>query len=190
MSDEVNDLLMGGGVVSAKFESVGDKCVGTILRMTTRQETDFKTKKPKFFDSGEKRMMVVLAVQTNETDDEIEDDDGVRNLYVRWKMREAVKAAVKASGAGKLEVGGKILVKFSGTEKSQQGGQPIKLYEARYKAAKDNPDYRPEPAADEFDGDLGGDDDGMGDEPAKPARKVAAKKAAAKPADDDNDPGF
>src|SRR5690348_7997678 len=45
-----NDLLMGGGIPSARFPVVGTTVTGIIVREpTVRQQTDFDTGAPKFF---------------------------------------------------------------------------------------------------------------------------------------------
>lgn len=174
MADE-DDFLMGGGGTSAKFD-VGTVVRGTILSKALRQRTDITTREPLFWKDGRPQQHLVVALQTDERDADIDDDDGVRNLYIRFKMREAVQEAVKKAGAKTLEVGGKLAVKCTGQEKpKQRGHNGAKIYRAKYEA--------PDPA--DF---LAGDDDGESDEtdeaptPPPAAKKAAAKKAPAKKA--------
>ena len=189
-----DDFLMGGGTTSAKFEDTGDVVRGKIVAKAMRQQTDFTTKEPKFWKDGSPMMQLVVTLQTDENDPEIEDDNGQRNLYVRYKLQEAVKAAVKKAGASKLDIGGELAVKFVSREKNPKGGQPIKIYRAKY-TAPDPADFTGE---DDF---LADDDDEPTPPPAKkaPAKKAVAKKAPAKKAaapveeyteDDGDDDGF
>jgi hypothetical protein len=131
-----NAFLMGGGVPSAKFEQVGDTLSGTIANPPqVRQQTDFTTGKPLFWDSdGSPRMQLVVQVQTTQRDPQRPDDDGVRGLYVKGQMQVAVRDAVRKAGASGLEVGGTLTVSFIGHGASKNGGQPPKNYAATYQA--------------------------------------------------------
>ena len=162
-----DEFLMGGGGRSATFEK-GDRYEGEILSKSVRQQTDFKTKKPLFWDDGRPREQMVVSIQTDldEPDEDGGEDDGVRNLYIKYKMKEAVAKAVREAGEKKLEIGGWLAVECVGTEKPKtRGAQGAKLYEAEYEP----PDEK------FFAGDEGDPDE---DEP--PARRAPAKKAAAK----------
>jgi hypothetical protein len=218
--DEANDFLMGGGGVSFSFAEVGDTVTGTILSIGLSQQSDFKSKEPLFWDEEKTRPknQVRVTLQTDLTDwegvseEKIEDleekgeeDDGIRNVYLRWKSAEAAKKAVRAAGAKKLMVGGKLRLKFSGEEKKKGQGYPTKLYEARYRppveevdeddldSAGAEPEERPrarkapakkatrrrpepEPELDEDDLDTEDDEDEVDEEP--PARSARARKKA------------
>jgi hypothetical protein len=188
MSDE-DDFLMGGGGKSATFE-VGDVHRGKILSKKLTNQTDFKTKEILYWPNGDPRKQLVVALATDERDEDDEMDEGVRNLYIRFKMKDAVQAAVKAAGAKTLEIGGTLAVKCVGKEKPRtRGEQGAKLYKAKY-TAPDPADY------------LGEDDPDEVDKPTPPpakkaaAKKAPAKKAAAKAVDEfgddgsEDDPGF
>jgi len=165
-----DEFLMGGGGRSATFEK-GDRYEGEILSKSVRQQTDFKTKKPLFWDDGRPREQMVVSIQTDldEPDEDGGEDDGVRNLYIKYKMKEAVAKAVREAGEKKLEIGGWLAVECVGTEKPKtRGAQGAKLYEAEYEP----PDEK------FFAGDE--DDPDADDEPPARSRRAPAKKAAAK----------
>lgn len=109
-----NAILMGGGGGPTwKFDAEGVRKVGTIAAPpTARQETEYDPNNPgggapKFFPSGDPIMGIVVEVQTDERDGA--DDDGTRTWYVEGKrLKDALRAAVRAAGANGLEVGGKV----------------------------------------------------------------------------------
>lgn len=181
--DDVDDFLnAGASVPSASFLTKGTKHAGVICeRPTVRQQTDLDTGEPKFWKNGDKMMMAVVTIQTDERDPEIEDDDGRRRFYISFKMREAVAEALKEASekAGeklKLEEGGWLEIEFTSQEKPKRKGHSgIKHYEAYYEPPEDS--Y--------FDADN--DDPDEDDEPEPPARgrgrgRTAAKAAPAKAA--------
>lgn len=133
MSQQTADqFLMGGGIQSAKFEVIGDSITGEVLDTEVRQQTDLTDGKLKFWDDGRPQMQLVVTIQTTLRDDS--DDDGQRRVYVKGKsLTEAVREAVKASGARGLEVGGKLMVQYVGDgEQTKRGFNPPKQYAARY----------------------------------------------------------
>lgn len=126
-------FLMGGGATSAKFEAPGDTISGTIAEAPeVRQQTDIATGDPTFWPSGDPKMQLVVTLQTNLKDDA--DDDGKRRIYVKGKsLTEAVREAVKKTGARGLETGGTLSVTYTGDgQASQRGFNPPKLYTATY----------------------------------------------------------
>lgn len=134
----VTDFLLGSGGASAKFENLGDTVTGTItVTPELRQQTDFKTKKPKFWDDGEPMMQVVVSLATDQRDPAVEDDDGQRNVYIKGQMQQATRDALKAAGAKGLEPGGTLTVAFIGTEPTD-AGSPKKLYAVSYVPAAAN----------------------------------------------------
>jgi len=118
-------------------------------------------------------MQMVVTLQTDEFDDELEDDDGRRNLYIAYKMKEAVAKAVKEAEAPGLRVGGYLAVEFVKQDKPKKRGYSgVKHYEAEYT-----------PPDEDAESDEYLDDDEADDEPEeRPARRAPAKKAAAKKA--------
>lgn len=133
-TQEVNDFLMSGGRPSAKFPTVGATVRGTVVDATVEQQRDFQSGELKFWKDGKPMNQAVVTVQTDERDPDIEDDDGQRRLFVRGQMQAAVRDAVRKSGAGRLEVGGTLVVKYIRDEPAKtRGFNPSKVYEAAYK---------------------------------------------------------
>lgn len=137
---DTNDFLLGGGGASAKFDNVGDSITGVIESTEVKQQTDIQSGAPLTWDNGDPRMQLVVRLKTDLRDPNIEDDDGVRAIYVKGSkkpgsqsLHDAVASAVRAVGAKGLEVGGTLTVTFTGEEPSQtRGFNPRKLYTAQY----------------------------------------------------------
>lgn len=129
-----NQFLMGGGIPSAKFDSVGVSVGGTITDIAASQQTDFTTGEPKTWPNGEPMMQVVVSVATEIRDPQITDDDGVRKIYVKGKsLTAAVRDAVRRAGAKGLENGGTLTVTYTGDGPQERRGiNPPKLYAASY----------------------------------------------------------
>lgn len=137
-----DEVLMGSGRKAAKFENPGAVVGGKIVSPPqTYQEQevvwdgsryvkgDFKT-----FPSGDAIYGIHVDVQTQTR--ESDDDDGVRRIFVQGKrLKEAVRDAVRATGAHRLEVGGELWVKYTGDgEAANPKATPPKLYAAKYTA--------------------------------------------------------
>lgn len=119
-----NDVLMGGGgVPSAKFANPGDSIKGRIVAPPQAyQVRDYDRNNPgggelKFYPSGDPIMAVYVDLQTDLRDPSIEDDDGVRRVYVEGRyIKEDVRNAVRAAGAPGLEVGATLELTFTHRE--------------------------------------------------------------------------
>lgn len=113
MTVDANAVLMGGaGAPTWKFDDEGSRKVGTIAAPPqARQEREYDPNNagggaPKFFPSGDPIMGIYVEVQTDERDPSRDGDDGRRTFYIEGKrLKEAVKAAVRAAGCAGLEVG-------------------------------------------------------------------------------------
>ncbi len=134
-------FLLGGGGASARFETVGASVTGTIASPPeVRQQTKMGTGEPLTWDNGDPKMQLVVALATQLRDND--DDDGIRNLYVKGSrkpesgsMHAAVAAAVSAAGAKGLDVGGRLTVTYTGDgTASTPGFNPPKHYTATYTA--------------------------------------------------------
>jgi hypothetical protein len=134
-NQSANDLIMGGGAPSVKWPAPGTKVIGEIVDTATTQQTDFKTGELKFWKDGNPKMQAVITLQTDERDPEVPDDDGKRRLFVSsWRMRDAIRDAIKTAGARHLEHGGKLAVQFTAIGDDEAGtGNPPKFYAAQYK---------------------------------------------------------
>lgn len=128
-----NDFLMGGGVPSFKFETVGQVAKGPILELGMQQQRDFATGKPKYWDDGNPMMQLRVVIATDERDPEITDDTGERALYIKGESQKAVRQAIKDAGAKTIEVGGILALAFTGLGDKKDQLNPPKLYRAQYK---------------------------------------------------------
>ncbi len=124
-----NDLLMGGGIKSAKFDNLGDTAIGTIVdEPKAVQMTKYQSTELDFWPSGDPKMQIVVTIQTDQRDDA--QDDGRRRLHIPPRMMPPVREAIQAKGAKGLAIGGRIAVQwFAGT--GQGEGNP-KQYRAEY----------------------------------------------------------
>ncbi len=130
---DANDYLMSGGVKSAKFEKPGATIKGAIARKPElQQQRDFDKGTPLTWDDGSARQQIKVVLSTSEKDDE--DDNGERAIYLKGGMLKAVQAAVKAAGAKGLEVGGKLIVKYTKDGEKKGKLNAPKLYQAKYEA--------------------------------------------------------
>lgn len=131
-----NSWLMTGSVKSTRFQSVGDYVVGHIMHTPQMQQVrDINTKQPKYWDDGKPQMQMRVILMTEERDQEDEDDDGQRAVYIKGQMQRSVADAVRKAGAPGLQIGGKLMITYTGDGKaSGKGMNPPKLYEAKYRA--------------------------------------------------------
>lgn len=119
-----NDVLMGGGgAPSAKFDEPGTTWEGRIVSPPqSHQVRNYDPKNPgggelKFYPSGDPIMGITVDIATTVRDHTIEDDDGVRRLYLDGRyIKDAVRDAVRAAGASGLEVGGHLKITFTHRE--------------------------------------------------------------------------
>ncbi|MEO3851726.1 hypothetical protein ABGB09_29560 [Streptomyces sp. B8F3] len=131
------DFLMGGGVASAKFPTIGAAVSGRITeRPVVEQQRDFTTGELKFWDDGKPMQQLVVTLATAERDPANPEDDGTRRLYVKGQMKNAVAQAVRTAGARGLEVGGVLSVTYArdGQKTNPRFNAP-KNYEAQYTPA-------------------------------------------------------
>jgi hypothetical protein len=132
MSDP-NQLLMGTGIPSVKFERKGQIVKGKIHSVELQQQRDFKTRELLTWDDGKPMMQIVVTLQTDERNPENPNDDGMRRLFVRRQMQQAVRTAVVQAGATGLEPGGTLAVQWFDEEPPETVGMsPKKLYQAQY----------------------------------------------------------
>jgi hypothetical protein len=130
--NDANRVLMGG-VPSAKFDVKGQVVKGEVVSVELQQQKDFKTKALLTWPDGNPMMQIVVTLQTNERDPDIVADDGMRKLYVKKQMQQAVRTAVVQANATGLEVGGTLAVQWADeTPPEQPGMSPMKIYVAQY----------------------------------------------------------
>lgn len=131
---DANALLMGGGSPALKFETVGTSYTGTVVaEPTATQQKDFRTQQPETWPDGSPKMQVLVQVSTALRDPQKPEDDGTRTLYIKGKeLTNAIRAAVRASGANGIHTGGTLTVTYIGDGQAQNGLNPPKLYAASY----------------------------------------------------------
>lgn len=134
-NQDANALLMGDSSPGLKFENIGVSYTGTVIaEPTTSQQTDIKTKLPETWPDGSPKMQILVQLQTTLRDPANPEDDGIRTLYIKGKnLTNAVRDAVKASGARGIHKGGVLTVQYVGDgQASAVGFNPPKLYAAAY----------------------------------------------------------
>jgi len=140
---DANALLMGGeSVKSCSFK--GDFPIaweGVVLDdPKVVQQRDYDTDELLWWDDEETkpRLQVVIKLQTNVIDPMVDDDTGVRALWVKAESQKAVANAVRQAGARAVQPGGYLWIEFydervdppvKGKKKERY---PTKLYRARY----------------------------------------------------------
>lgn len=144
-----NDWLLASGVRSASLKNVGDNVVGHIMRQPElQQQRDINTGAPKTWNDGNPMMQVRVVLMTEERDASDPEDTGERAIYVKGNMQKAVALAVRQAGATGLEVGGKLMITYTGDGAvTQRGFNPPKLYTAKYRSPEPQPVPVPEPPA-------------------------------------------
>jgi hypothetical protein len=144
MSADANDILMGGGGPQvAKFPQ-GKQPVtakGVVSSTSVRQAQDMD-KKPKFFESGDPMMDVIIVLDNCEITPTLDEnayrgddaDDGRRRLICGFEMQKAIGQAIRAAGARGIENGAELAVQYYGDgEAKKAGANRPKLFRAQYR---------------------------------------------------------
>lgn len=140
---------------SFAFKTVGDNVVGTIAEEPSIvEQTEFGTGTPKKDKNGNVMTMLCVTLQTelrnwegatkppsdeNGVPKATTDDTGLRTLWVKFKLRDAIGDAIRKAGAKGLEVGGKLAVRYSAN--GVFNGFEIKEYAAVYKAPEPGQEF-------------------------------------------------
>jgi hypothetical protein len=137
-SYDANDVLFGGGIPAAKFESPGDTFAGPITKLEASQARKFKDGKPTdeldTWPNGDPKMVAVATLKTAHRDPSDPSDDGQRKLYIASRdMQAKVREAVRLAGQRKLDIGGVLQVTYTGDVKTDSGLY-AKVYEVSYNA--------------------------------------------------------
>lgn len=128
------DDFMAGGAKTVPFEQIGDTVTGVVIAPPeARRQTDPETGEPKVFKNGQPMIMWAVRIATDLRDPQDPYDDGERMIYLKWKSQDAVKNAVRASGARGIEAGGLLTLTLSGFgPKTKSAWNPPKEWQARY----------------------------------------------------------
>jgi hypothetical protein len=131
-----NAFLMGAAVPSMRWDAPGVRLSGRVVHRETRLQTVFGTGEVKKWPSGDPMYQLVVHVQTTWRDPSIENDNGVRAVYIKGKLfTDAVRDAVRAAGAPGVEVGGMIEIVYTGDDMTSKAPIKPKMYQVRYQAA-------------------------------------------------------
>lgn len=148
-----DEMFGAPSVPSFSFDApVGTELGGVITELPPAvQKRDFDSKEPLFWNNGRPRWIWPVVCATDMRDANIQYDDGQRSHYLEYKRLDAVKKAVQAAGATKLEVGGELYIKYVGggpkDSHSPYASSKAKVYEARYRTAAQRGDGVPAPVA-------------------------------------------
>lgn len=129
IADDALDYLSRSGAPAFKFENIGDTARGKVVAAEKRQQTDYGTGAPKFYDNGDPMWEVVITVDTG-----VDDGNGEtgRRVFARGALLKAIREALR-DAAAKLEVGGELVVRYTEDgEPSKKGFNAPKLFKAKY----------------------------------------------------------
>lgn len=137
------DSALHGGSKSFfnQYSEPGDTVTGTIAKVDVKQVTNFQTKEPEFFPSGDPKKQVILTLQTSLREDA--DDDGKRSVYIplwggkKAALGEAMRAAGMKEASTALALGNTFTARFVGEERKhgKDGSYTEKIYEYAIQAA-------------------------------------------------------
>lgn len=127
------DEFFSGGLPSASFPVLGTVVEGTITRIGEPMPAKkFKSQEIDRWPDGQPKMVLPVDLQTDLRDPSKPGDNGLRTLWIKGYMKDAIQAALTACGYGtKLRVGGRLAVAFV-REEENGTPNPTKHYEARY----------------------------------------------------------
>ena len=140
MANEADSFLLGSSSPSAKFPTIGTTITGTIVEPpVVVDQRDFDGN-IQTWDDGSAKKQLVITIATDLRDPEIEDDKGIRKVYVSGSKKPesksltaAIGGAVREAKANGLEVGGTLTVQYIGDgTPSKRGFNAPKQYAATY----------------------------------------------------------
>jgi hypothetical protein len=147
-SPSAADLINGSSRAkrSASFLSIGDTFEGDLCSPAeTVQARDMKTGELKTWPDGNPIWQIVLPVQTTMHRPDIENDDGVRYLYVDGSKKkgseskhDAIATAMKAAGATDFEIGAHVKITYVGDGPKTGTSYPPKRYRAEWRRPASN----------------------------------------------------
>jgi hypothetical protein len=156
--------FLGGGTVAAKFPTEGFVVEGTILSFRMAQQTDMESgellfwegkeqveqSKLKFPQSARPCEQLVIELQCEPTgvtwetnryvERQLPDDDGLRTLYVKGGLQQAVGKALRDADVRAPEIGGKLKVQRGKDTKRAGSKYYSYTYTAQYTRADQNGD--------------------------------------------------
>lgn len=127
------DSLMNGGGAKAFFNAdsqPGATVTGEVVSTEVTQVTDFQSKQPAFWPSGQPKQQIHIVLQTS-LPPEDEDDDGRRSLWIKgWGVQvKALRDACHKAGVKSPSKGDIMTARFTGLGQRGTAPQAPKLYE-------------------------------------------------------------
>ncbi|WP_280442683.1 hypothetical protein [Nocardia brasiliensis] len=131
----------------AGSDPIGTEAAGLIIRIEEEQDKDWVTKKPAFDRrTGAPLMTPVVILQTDGTTRSV--GPGLRKLWLRSGIRDAVLEAVLDAGAREPAVGAFLQITFTGIgTPANVNFRPPKHYTATYTPSKTDTTSPKKPAA-------------------------------------------
>lgn len=123
--------LLQGNAKAFKFEAFGDTAEGTIVGIPQVKQVTKIDGTPDFFPSGDPKYQILATLQTTMREDQ--DDDGLRTLYIKSYLMQAVRLAVQQAGAPELEDGGYLKVIYTSDGEAKRGQSAPKIFQAEYR---------------------------------------------------------
>lgn len=142
--EQMNSFL-SGGLTAAKWPTVGFVVEGTVTGAVMKQQNDYDTGEPLFWKDGSPRNQLVLDVQSaptgktweglRYTEKIIQDDDGMRAMYVKGNLQKTLSAALREANA-RFEIGGHIRVeRIQDAPKVDRAKEPAHQYKVTWTPA-------------------------------------------------------
>jgi hypothetical protein len=131
MSQDPFSQFLSGGLVAAKFPSVGYVVEGSVTGAVMKQQSEYEGGTPKVWSDGSPAMQMVVDMECAPTGETWEttryirkalpDDNGMRALYVKGNLQKALTQALRDANA-KFEIGGRLRVErvADGPQKDKQ----------------------------------------------------------------------
>ncbi len=138
--DEFFTSGMGGTYMSFSDDAcIGHPRGGEIVGVSERQQTNAKTRELEFWPDGNKKMVKIVTLQTQERAPNTPDDMGLRTIWLP-QSRDITKAVIEALKAAqdemRLKLGGQLWVTRTGSRQTTQAngsrGLPAFTYTAQY----------------------------------------------------------
>lgn len=122
MDDEVDDFFSGGGgpkAISWKDAKIGASVQGIITKVEVINKTDRKTGAIVMNQHGKPKKIVILTLITELRDPEIEDDNGLRRVFLQGNASWELRQTLRKGGFVKPIKGGRFKITLSGTKPTE-----------------------------------------------------------------------
>src|SRR5688572_1168943 len=120
--DELDEFFSGGGgpkALSWKDQPVGTSYQGIVTKVELRNKTDKKTGAIVMNQYGKPKRIVIITLITDLRDPEIEDDKGLRRVFLQGNAQWELKQTIKRLGILKPVKGGRFKITKTGTKPTE-----------------------------------------------------------------------